>query len=175
MAVYHAAEQSDRAFRVGLGHDCRSGFHSFSAGSFQLFRRLFEAIMRMDDHRLSVIDVSLTPHIFLFHRSFMQFCGGLGFVMVMIMLIQDKQSMNLYNAEGHPDKLMPNLKKTAQMICLMYNSFLIAGTAAYGLRECVYLTLCCIRCARYLTGGFSTKLNSIGNITAFLSKSLLSC
>ena len=77
------------------------------------------------------MDVSHTSHIFLFHRSFMQFCGGLGFVMMMVTLVKDKQSMNLYNAEGHPDKLVPNLKKTAQTICVMYNGFLAAGTLAY--------------------------------------------
>jgi trk system potassium uptake protein TrkH len=82
--------------------------------------------------------------------------------MMMVMLLQDKQSMNLYNAEGHPDKLMPNLKKTAQTIFLIYNSFLAAGTAAYrlaGMRlfDALLHTMCALS-----TGGFSTKLNSIG-------------
>jgi trk system potassium uptake protein TrkH len=70
--------------------------------------------------------------------------------------------MNLYNAEGHPDKLLPNLKKTAQTICLMYNGFLVIGTAAYviagmSLFDAVNHTMCSLS-----TGGFSTKLNSIG-------------
>ena len=83
------------------------------------------------------------------------------------MLVQDKQSMNLYNAEGHPDKLMPNLKKTAQTICLMYNGFLIVGTVAYviagmGLFDSINHTMCSLS-----TGGFSTKLNSIGEYNSF--------
>ncbi|WP_267459236.1 TrkH family potassium uptake protein [Caproicibacter fermentans] len=87
--------------------------------------------------------------------------------MMMIMLVQDKQSMNLYNAEGHPDKLMPNLKKTAQTICLMYNAFLFIGTAAYviagmGLFDAINHTMCALS-----TGGFSTKLNSIGEYNSF--------
>jgi len=75
--------------------------------------------------------------------------------------------MNLYNAEGHPDKLMPNLKKTAQTICLMYNGFLIAGTIAYVgagmmLFDAINHTMCALS-----TGGFSTKLNSIGEYNSF--------
>jgi len=128
---------------------------------------LFESISGWTTTGLSVMDVTATPHIFLFHRSFMQFCGGLGFVMMMVMLVQDKQSMNLYNAEGHPDKLMPNLKKTAQTICLMYNGFLIIGTVAYviagmGFFDAINHTMCALS-----TGGFSTKLNSIGEYNSF--------
>ena len=108
------------------------------------------------------MDVTVTPHIYLFHRSFMQFCGGLGFVLMMMLLVQGKQSMNLFNAEGHPDKLKPNLKKTAQAIGLMYGGFLVAGTAAYVVSGMdVFGAICHAMCA-LSTGGFSTKLNSIG-------------
>ena len=137
------------------------------SGQLTFVQALFEAVSGWTTTGLSVMDVSVTPHIFLFHRSFMQFCGGLGFVMMMVMLVQDKQSMNLYNAEGHPDKLMPNLKKTAQTICLMYNSFLVVGTVAYliagmGLFDAINHTMCALS-----TGGFSTKLNSIGEYNSF--------
>ncbi len=137
------------------------------SGKLTFVQALFEAVSGWTTTGLSVMDVSVTPHIFLFHRSFMQFCGGLGFVMMMVMLVQDKQSMNLYNAEGHPDKLMPTLKKTAQTICLMYNGFLIVGTVAYviagmGLFDAINHTMCALS-----TGGFSTKLNSIGEYNSF--------
>lgn len=136
-------------------------------GQLTFVQALFEAVSGWTTTGLSVMDVTITPHIYLFHRSFMQFCGGLGFVMMMVMLIQDKQSMNLYNAEGHPDKLLPNLKKTAQTICLMYNGFLVIGTAAYviagmSLFDAVNHTMCSLS-----TGGFSTRLNSIGEYNSF--------
>lgn len=108
------------------------------------------------------MDVTVTPHIYLFHRSFMQFCGGLGFILMMMLLVQGKQSMNLYNAEGHPDKLKPNLRKTAQTIVFIYGGFLIAGTAAYVVAGMnLFESLCHAMCS-LSTGGFSTKLNSIG-------------
>ena len=138
----------------------------FVGGRLTFVQALFEAVSGWTTTGLSVMDVVVTPHIFLFHRSFMQFCGGLGFVMMMVMLVQDKQSMNLYNAEGHPDKLLPNLKKTAQTICLMYNGFLAVGTFAYWLAGMgVFDALLHAMCA-LSTGGFSTKLNSIGEYGA---------
>lgn len=83
------------------------------AKKLDLVQSIFEAVSAFTTTGLSVIDVEKTSEIFLFHRSFMQFCGGLGFVMLMLILTTNKQSMDLYSAEGHSDKLVPNLKKTA--------------------------------------------------------------
>ena len=128
---------------------------------------IFESISGWTTTGLSVLDVTVTPFIFLFHRSFMQFCGGLGFVLMMMLLVQGKQSMNLYNAEGHPDKLKPNLRKTAQAIVLMYSGFLIAGTAAYVVAGMDVFGAVCHAMCSLSTGGFSTKLNSIGEYASF--------
>lgn len=128
---------------------------------------LFESVSGWTTTGLSAMDVTVTPYIFLFHRSFMQFCGGLGFIMMMMLLVQGKQSMNLYNAEGHPDKLKPNLRKTAQTIGLMYGGFLVAGTAAYVAVGMDFFGAICHAMCSLSTGGFSTKLNSIGEYASF--------
>ncbi len=132
-----------------------------------LLQALFESVSGWTTTGLSVMDVTVTPKIFLFHRSFMQYCGGLGFVTMMVMFVSGKQSMNLFTAEGHPDKLMPNLKKTAQTVFAMYSCLLIAGTAAYGIAgmelfDAIMHTMCALS-----TGGFSTRLNSIGEYNSF--------
>lgn len=150
-------------------------FYGFAAGALPFviskqltfIQALFEAVSGWTTTGLSVMDVSKMPQIFLFHRAFMQLCGGLGFVLVMIIFIQEKQSMNLFSAEGHPDKLMPNLKKTAQTIAGMYLSFVCAGTLAYRLAgmklfDGIVHAMCALS-----TGGFSTKLNSIGEYNSF--------
>lgn len=132
------------------------------AGLLNPLQAFFEAVSGWTTTGLSVMDVTVTPKIFLFHRSFMQFCGGLGFVMVMLLFIHNKQSMNLYNAEGHPDKLMPNLKRTTQTIFVLYNTFVIIGTIFYCLFGMdAFDALCHAMCA-LSTGGFSTQLNSLG-------------
>lgn len=82
--------------------------------------------------------------------------------MMMIIFISNKHSMNLYNAEGHPDKIMPNIKRTAQLIFLIYNAFLVVGTVAYRIAGMNWFDAICHCMCSLSTGGFSTKLMSIG-------------
>ena len=133
----------------------------FLSGQLKLVQALFESVSGWTTTGLSVMDVTQTSHIFLFYRSFMQYCGGLGFVLMMVMLVSGKRSMDLFNAEGHPDKLMPNLKQTAQTIFEMYIIFLIVGTAAYVVCGMPLFDSLCHAMCSLSTGGFSTKLNSI--------------
>ena len=58
--------------------------------------------------------------------------------------------------------LMPNLKQTAQTIFEMYIIFLIMGTAAYVVCGMPLFDSLCHAMCSLSTGGFSTKLNSIG-------------
>ncbi len=132
------------------------------SGQLPFVGALFESVSGWTTTGLSVMDVSETSHIYLFHRSFMQYCGGLGFITMMIMLVHEKQSNNLFLAEGHPDKLMPNIKKTARTIFEMFFVFLLLGTAAYAVAGMnVFDGLLHAMCA-LSTGGFSTRLGSIG-------------
>ena len=123
---------------------------------------LFEAVSGWTTTGLSVMDVSDVPAIFLFHRSFMQYCGGLGFILMMMIFITNKQSMVLYSAEGHPDKIMPNIKRTAQAIFVLYNVCLLVGSIAYRIAGMTWFDAVCHCMCSLSTGGFSTKLNSIG-------------
>ncbi len=132
------------------------------SGQLTMVQGLFEAVSGWTTTGLSVMDVSVTAPIYLFHRSFMQYCGGLGFIMVMILFISNKCAMKLYSAEGHPDRIMPNIKKTAQAIFLIYNICLVIGTVAYRFAGMTWFDGICHAMCSLSTGGFSTKLNSIG-------------
>ncbi len=123
---------------------------------------LFESVSGFTTTGLSVLDVENTPHIFLFYRGFLQYVGGLGFVIMMLLFVQEKDSMGLYQAEGHPDRLMPNIGKTAKVIAMMYVFFLAVGTVlytAFGMPffDSLVHTMCALS-----TGGFSNRLESIG-------------
>ncbi len=131
-------------------------------GQLRMIPALFEAVSGWTTTGLSAMDVSVTPMIYLFHRSFMQYCGGLGFIMMMIIFISNKQSMNLYNAEGHPDKIMPNIRRTAQAIFVIYNICLVLGSIAYRIAGMTWFDSICHCMCSLSTGGFSTKLMSIG-------------
>ena len=97
-----------------------------------------------------------------FLLSAVPFLGGVGFVMMIFVFVQDKDSMEMYSAEGRPDKLMPNIGMTAKVILLMYSGFLVVGTILYIVSGMpVFDSMLHAMCA-LSTGGFSNKLASIG-------------
>ena len=132
-----------------------------------VLQALYEALSGWTTTGLSVMDVPSIPMIFLFYRSFMQYCGGLGFIVMMMLITTNKQSMILYSAEGHPDKIMPNIKKTAQMIFVIYNVCLILGSISCRIAGMTWFESICHCMCTLSTGGFSTKLNYIGEYHSF--------
>ncbi len=134
----------------------------FIGGQLSWIKSLYEAVSGWTTTGLSVMEITGVPPIFLFHRSFMQYCGGLGFILVMIIFISNNQSMILYSAEGHPDKIMPNIKKTAQAIFILYSVCLVLGSIAYRIAGMTWFDSICHCMCTLSTGGFSTKLMSIG-------------
>ena len=131
-------------------------------GQLSFILALFESVSGWTTTGLAVVDVAATPRIFLFHRAFMQYCGGLGFIIMIAMLGQGKQNMNLYSAEGHPDRLMPSLKNTARIIFLIYSCFLIVGSLVYRLCGMGLFDAVCHAMSALSTAGFTTQPNSIG-------------
>jgi trk system potassium uptake protein TrkH len=131
-------------------------------GQLNFLLSLFESVSGWTTTGLTVADVTVMPRIFLFHRSFMQYCGGLGFVLMMLLMVQSKQSVTLFNAEGHPDRLMPSLKKTARIIFFLYAGCLIAGAAAYIISGMEAFDAVCHAMSAISTAGFSTRAGSIG-------------
>lgn len=131
-------------------------------GQLSFILALFESVSGWTTTGLSVADVTVMPHIFLFHRAFMQYCGGLGFIIMIAMFVQGKQNMNLYSAEGHPDRLMPSLKKTSQTIFLLYSCFFVVGTLTYRLFGMGLFDAVCHTMSALSTAGFTTQAGSIG-------------
>jgi trk system potassium uptake protein TrkH len=132
------------------------------SGQLNFLQGLYESVSGWTTTGLSVMDVTVTPPIFLFYRSFMQFCGGLGFIMMMVMVIQEKDSMSLYEAEGHSDRIMPNIRKTAQVIFLIYSLFLVVGTSVYTALGMPLFDSLLHTMSALSTGGFSSEPESIG-------------
>lgn len=132
------------------------------SGQLTIVQALFEAVSGWTTTGLSVIDVTNVNHLFQFHRCFMQFCGGLGFIMMILFFVQENQAANLYDAEGHPDRLEPRLIKTVRIIFGIYFISLLLGTIFYhifGMNwfDSLFHAMCSLS-----TGGFSTQVDSIG-------------
>ena len=96
---------------------------------------VFEATSGYSSTGLTVFDFSsgIAPHMYIFFRSVMIFLGGVGLVLVVTSAISDRYGLKLYTAEGHNDKLMPNLVKSARLILGIYAGYILMGTLAFWL------------------------------------------
>ncbi|MDL2301106.1 TrkH family potassium uptake protein [Lachnospiraceae bacterium OttesenSCG-928-D06] len=137
------------------------------SGDLDFIKALFESVSGWTTTGFSVADVTKLSHVFLFHRSFMQYCGGLGFILMMLMLVGGKQAVTLFNAEGHPDRLMPSIRQTVQTIFIIYNAFLVLGTIAYSFFGMHIFDAICHTMSALSTAGFTTQVNSIGGYGSY--------
>ncbi|MCR5481995.1 MAG: TrkH family potassium uptake protein [Clostridia bacterium] len=122
---------------------------------------LFESVSGWTTTGLTVVDVSKLPHLLLLHRSFMQYCGGLGFVIMITTISGNPETMSLYNAEGHPDQLKPSLRGTARIIAKLYLGGLVLGIAAYCIAGMPPFEAICHTMSALSTAGFSTNTTSM--------------
>ena len=123
---------------------------------------MFECTSGWSTTGLSVVDVTRCPRIFLLYRSIMLFFGGVGLVLVMVSVLSDRHGMRLYSAEGHSDRLLPNLVKSARMIIAIYMGYILSGTLLYMFFGMDWFDGLNHSIAALSTGGFSTKAESIG-------------
>ncbi|HUM84072.1 MAG TPA: TrkH family potassium uptake protein [Lachnospiraceae bacterium] len=144
-----------------------SSFPFVIGGQLTPLRALFEAVSAWTTTGLSVMDVEKVPHVYLYYRGWMQFCGGLGFILIMLTFRQGRKAAVLYSAEGHSDRIRPHLRQTVLMIVGMYFSFLIAGIIAYIIAGMNPLDSIVHSMAALSTGGFSNKAASIGAYNSF--------
>lgn len=130
-------------------------------GDYNFTQACFEMTSGYSTTGLSVVDVDHTPHIFLMFRSITLFVGGVGFVLIITSAFSDKYGLNLYNAEGHNDRLMPNLKNSARLILSFYSIYILVGTLAYIIFGMPVFDAINTSIAALSTGGFSVIGESI--------------
>lgn len=134
----------------------------FVCYGYSFTQSIFEMTSGYSTTGLSIIkDVEVTPHLFLFFRSLTQFIGGVGLVLILTCAISDKYGFRIYTAEGHSDKLLPNLAKSARLIFIIYFAYIVLGIIAYVISgmpifDAVNHAMCAVA-----TGGFSVKNASI--------------
>jgi trk system potassium uptake protein TrkH len=143
-----------------------SSFPFMLTGQFNFTQSVFEVTSGYSTTGFTIVDVEQIPKIFLLYRSWLQFIGGVGLVLVLMSAISDKYGMRLYSAEGHNDKLMPNLVRSARMILSIYVIYIIVGTLSYILFGMPIFDAINHSISSVATGGFSTKYNSIGHFNS---------
>ena len=122
---------------------------------------LFECTSGYATVGLSVVDVTTMPHIFLMFRSIMLLFGGIGLVLVVTCVMSRYYGMKLYQAEGHADRIMPNLINSARVIIAIYLCYILLGSLAYMRFGMNGFDAVNHAISALATGGFSTKTNSI--------------
>ncbi|MGP1414125.1 MAG: TrkH family potassium uptake protein [Bacillales bacterium] len=145
---------------------------------------LFETVSGFATCGLSILEKEISPSnllinhgkCFLFYRSIIMFFGGIGFVLIITCIISDAYGINLYYSEGHTDRLLPNLYKSAKLILSLYSSLVIIFSLLLffiGMNpwtkinlpnECLkdpqyasYFEALCMSMTHLSSGGFSTR------------------
>lgn len=131
-------------------------------GEYNFTQAIFETTSGWSTTGLSVVDVTTAPKIFLIHRTIILFFGGVGLVLIMVSVLSDSSGMNLYSAEGHSDRLLPNLVKSSRTIMAIYAGYILGGTILYVIFGMSLFDAFNHSVAALSTGGFSTRAESIG-------------
>lgn len=150
-----------------------SSFPFLLKGENTFSQCLFEATSGFATAGFSILNIENTPNIFLFFRSIMLFVGGVGLVLIVSCAISDKFGLRIFNAEGHTDRLLPTLAKTARLIFIFYFIFILVGT--------FLLIICGIEpfhavntaIASVSTGGFATTKDSIATFNNFWAEVII--
>ncbi|AEX85093.1 cation transporter [Marinitoga sp. 1135] len=132
------------------------------SGILNIHHAIFESTSGWTTTGLTLVDVTKIPKIFLIWRSLMQYFGGAGFALIMV-IATGALGVGLYQAEGRTDNVVPNLRDSAKIIFGIYLSWagigiiLLTILAHMSFFDAFNHTLTALA-----TGGFSTKIDSVG-------------
>jgi trk system potassium uptake protein TrkH len=115
-----------------------------------------------------LINVEAVPKGLLFWRSFIQWLGGMGIIVLSVAILPflGVGGMQLYKAEVPtpvPDKLRPRIRDTAMVLWKVYALFSLVEVVLLVLGGMSIFDALCHTFTTMPTGGFSTKNASIGH------------
>lgn len=109
-------------------------------------------------------DVEILPHSILFFRSFQQWVGGLGVVVMIIGILTrpGTTSAKLYQSEAREERIKPSIKATLKQTIKIYLIYTAAGIILYLLAGMPIFDSVCNTFSIISTGGMSIKNANIG-------------
>ncbi len=111
----------------------------------------------------------VSSHMLFFHRALTELVGGIGLVLVVSSAVSEKSGLNIYLLEGHNDKLLPNLAKSARLIFSLYLGYIVLGGVLYIAVGVSPYDAFLHAMTAVATGGFSTKSNNINTLVQEVS------
>jgi len=129
----------------------------------------FESVSGFTTTGASVMtDIEIVPKGFLFWRSFIQWLGGMGIIVLSVAILPflGVGGMQLYKAEVPspvPDKLKPRVRETAKMLWKVYVLISLMEIALLLFGGMSLFDSLCHTFTTMPTGGFSTKNMSVAH------------
>ena len=135
-----------------------SAFPFWLTGKMSFTESIFESTSGYASVGLTRLPLELyDSHIYTFYRAVLQFFGGVGLVLIITSAVSDRYGLKLYSAEGHTDRVIPNLGKSARVILSMYVGFIILGMIALMIAGVEWFDALTHSISSIATGGFSSK------------------
>ena len=132
----------------------------------------FESVSGFTTTGASIItNIEALPHGLLLWRSFIQWLGGMGIIVLSIAILPflGVGGMQLYKAEVPspvPDKLRPRIRDTAVILWKVYAGFSLAQIILLMFGGMSFFDALCHAFTTMPTGGFSTKNASIAHFNS---------
>lgn len=123
---------------------------------------IFESTSGWTTTGLSMVDVEASTHLVLFYRSLMQLAGGAGLAIITLSAVAGPIGYGLSVAEGRSDQLAPHVRRSTNLVLSLYSGYIVFGILALRLAgmdwfDAINHSFCALS-----TGGFSTRVESIG-------------
>jgi trk system potassium uptake protein TrkH len=125
-------------------------------------RSVFESVSGWTTTGLSVVDVTAAGPMILLWRSIIQLAGGAGLAIIMMSAIVGPSGVGISSAEGRGDQLVPHVRQSARLVLFIYSAYAGAGSLAYWAAGMSPFDAVNHAFAAVSTGGFSTRIESIG-------------
>ena len=109
------------------------------------------------------VEGAFCPHVLTFHRAWLNFVGGMGLVLILASVLGSSGGgVSLYVSEGHSDKLLPNIAKSAKLIFGIYLFYAVLGFVALILAGMPIFDAVTHSMSAISGGGFSCRDANVG-------------
>lgn len=129
----------------------------------------FEAVSGITTTGLSVAPADAGP-VFLFARSWLQWIGGLGIVLIVLsvpLIHPGTSAIRLYTVHAGEERLRPTVMATAKLLGKVYIAITVIAFIVLLLAGMTPFDAICHALCSVSTGGFSTKADSIAAFPGF--------
>lgn len=132
----------------------------------------FESMSGFTTTGLSVVDIGTLPRSLVFFRSYSQWIGGAGIVVLSIAFLTAPRAalVHLYTAEFKEENLLGNIVATTRLVLEIYGGLTLLAGVAYWLAGMDGFDALLHALSTISTGGFSPHASSIGEDSTVTTK-----